>query len=137
MVLNSNKLLAQTCFADARVALSQHFRCVPQCIAFSNEQFYHGRLQPRRLPPLSERLAPALVDKFVPGGKKKGKINEGEAQALVDYLQEELEDGAKLAERGATVGIISLMGMEQVWANSLLSLVFAIPPDNNQTEKIM
>jgi superfamily I DNA and/or RNA helicase len=30
--------LAQTCFADARVALSQHFRCVPQCIAFSNEQ---------------------------------------------------------------------------------------------------
>ena len=121
MVLNSSKLLAQTCFADARVALSQHFRCVPQCIAFSNEQFYHGRLQPRRLPPLSERLAPALVDILVPGGKKKGKINEGEAQALVDYLRDELEDGAELAERGATVGIISLMGMEQVWANHLLS----------------
>ena len=105
--------LAQTCFADARVALTQHFRCVPQCIAFSNEQFYHGRLEPRRLPPQSERLEPALVDVFVRNGKKKGKVNEVEAAALVSYLKAELAEGSELASRGSTVGIISLMGVEQ------------------------
>ena len=30
--------LAQTCYSTARVALNEHFRCVPQCIALSNEQ---------------------------------------------------------------------------------------------------
>ena len=99
-------------------------------------QFYHNRLEPRRLPPQSERLRPAIVDVFVPHGKKRGKINTGEAQALIDYLVHELDDsgrdenedededkdkvggdherGGTLARRGATVGIISLMGREQV-----------------------
>ena len=107
--------LAQTCFADARVALSQHFRCVPRCIALSNELFYHGRLQPRRLPPQSERLLPAIVDVKVARGKKKGKANVREAAARVEYLAAELAEGSgALARRGATVGIISLMGKEQV-----------------------
>ena len=107
--------LAQTCFADARVALSQHFRCVPQCIALSNELFYHSRLQPRRLPPQSERLLPAIVDVKVARGKKKGKVNVREAEALIEYVVNELAEGSgALARRGATVGIISLMGKEQV-----------------------
>lgn len=105
--------LAQTCYADARVALSQHFRCVPGCIAFSNEQFYHGRLQPRRLPPQSERLEPCTIDVLVRNGKKTGKTNPIEAQALVDYLQTELSEGTELSWRGSTVGIVSLMGTEQ------------------------
>ena len=105
--------LAQTCFADARVSLSQHFRCVPACIAFSNEQFYHSRLQPRRLPPHSERLEPALIDVFVKNGKKQGKINAAEADAVVAYLKAELSEGAELSTRGSSVGIISLMGVEQ------------------------
>ena len=106
--------LAQTCYANARVALTQHFRCVPQCISYSNDEFYHGKLQPRRLPPQSERLSPALIDVFVKGGKKKGKINEVEAQALVDYLKDELSDSSKeLVQRRASIGIISLLGIEQ------------------------
>ena len=65
--------LAQTCFADARVALQQHFRCVPACIAFSNREFYHDRLVPRRLPPKSERLTPALIDVRVPNGRRRAR----------------------------------------------------------------
>ncbi|KAH8095962.1 hypothetical protein JL720_3299 [Aureococcus anophagefferens] len=95
--------LAQTCFADARCALSHHFRCVPQCIAFSNAQFYHDRLMPRRLPPRSQRLTPALVDVKVPGGKKKGKTNEAEAAAVVAYLAAQLAPGGELAKRGASL----------------------------------
>ncbi|KAH8062656.1 hypothetical protein JL722_3583 [Aureococcus anophagefferens] len=105
--------LAQTCFADARCALSHHFRCVPQCIAFSNAQFYHDRLLPRRLPPRSQRLTPALVDVKVPAGKKKGKTNEAEAAAVVAYLAAQLAPGGELATRGASVCVISLLGVEQ------------------------
>ena len=42
--------LASACYANSRVALTQHFRCVPSLIAFSNERFYHSTLQPRRWP---------------------------------------------------------------------------------------
>lgn len=105
--------LAQTCFADCRTSLLQHYRCVPACIALSNELFYHGRLQPRRLPLKSKRLEPALLDVYVQNGKKRGKVNVVEANALVTYLQNELRDGSELCKRNASVGIISLMGHEQ------------------------
>ncbi|KAJ1453668.1 hypothetical protein M885DRAFT_618863 [Pelagophyceae sp. CCMP2097] len=103
--------LAQTCYADARIALTQHFRCVPACISFSNAQFYNHRLEPRRLPPQSQRLDPALVDAPVKG-KKQGKVNPAEADALVDYLAKEVRTGA-IAQRGASVAVISLLGVEQ------------------------
>lgn len=114
--------LAQTCFGDARVSLSEHFRCVPSCISFSNEKFYHGRLLPRRLPPRSQRLDPPLLEVVVPGGKKeKNKINLPEAEALVQWLRENLRDDPAL--RDATVGIISLGGSEQ--ARKLRGLVLS------------
>ena len=104
--------LSNTCYANARVALSQHFRCVPSCIAFSNEKFYHGRLLPRRLPPRSERMEPALIDVRVPGGlKDKKKVNSVEALALVRYLAARLGEGGEYAS--ASVGVISLGGVEQ------------------------
>ena len=107
---------AKACYADATVTLTQHFRCVPKCIEFSNKQFYHDGLQPRRLPPQSERLTPALVDVFVKGGRKKGKTNVAEAEAIALYLRQELDDTSSpdsLSNRSATVGILSLMGIEQ------------------------
>lgn len=103
--------LANTCYANARVALKQHFRCVPACIAFSNARFYDGRLLPRRLPPRSQRLEPSLVDMRVQGATKKGKVNQAEALALVRYLAARLGEGGELA--AASVGVISLGGVEQ------------------------
>eukprot|EP00966_Prymnesium_polylepis_P292460 6754099-Prymnesium_polylepis.1 len=102
---------AQTCFADARVSLAAHFRCVPSVVAFSNEAFYHGRLQPRRLPPPSQRLDPPVLDILVPNGARRGKVNPAEAAALVEYLKRAIAEGGEL--RNATVGIISLAGIEQ------------------------
>ncbi|KAL3893504.1 MAG: hypothetical protein SGPRY_014186 [Prymnesium sp.] len=102
----------RTCFADTRISLYNHFRCVPSIIAFSNEFFYHSRLQPRRLPPRSLRLDPAVVDVVVRGGVKKGKVNLPEGKAIVDYLLARLGEGGELEH--ASVGIISLAGVEQV-----------------------
>ncbi|KAL1522710.1 hypothetical protein AB1Y20_017685 [Prymnesium parvum] len=117
--------LAQICFADTRVSLYNHFRCVPAIIAFSNENFYHSRLQPRRLPPRSQRLDPAVVDVLVPGGARRGKINMVEAKALVNYLAKGLAEGGEFQH--ASVGIISLGGVEQV--RLLRSLVLEVLSD--------
>ena len=103
--------LVQTCYGDARVSLTEHFRCVPACIAFSNERFYHDRLQPRRLPVRSQRREPALLDVHVPHGKKHNKVNAPEAEALVGWLRDNLAADRTL--RDATVGIVSLGGAEQ------------------------
>lgn len=85
---------------------------MPSIIAFSNELFYHSRLQPRRLPPRSQRLDPAVVDVLVPGGVRKGKVNIPEAKALVAYLCKGVKEGGEL--QNSTIGIISLVGIEQV-----------------------
>jgi len=103
--------LSQTCFGGARVYLSEHFRCVPTCIAFSNERFYNHKLLPRRLPPRSQRLEPPLLDVFVRNGKKDKKVNQPEAHALVAWLKDNLRSDPSL--RDASVGIISLGGAEQ------------------------
>jgi hypothetical protein len=73
--------LSQTCFGGARVYLSAHFRCVPTCIAFSNERFYNHKLLPRRLPPRSQRLEPPLLDVFVRNGKKGARASHARCRA--------------------------------------------------------
>lgn len=113
--------LAKTCYGDASIALSEHFRCVPACIAFSNEKFYHGNLLPRRLPPRSQRLEPPIASIFVPHAKKTNKVNVPEAETLVQWLKAELASDARLRE--ASVAVISLGGAEQT--RKLRQLVLA------------
>uniref|UniRef100_A0A7S3K4Q6 AAA+ ATPase domain-containing protein n=1 Tax=Aureoumbra lagunensis TaxID=44058 RepID=A0A7S3K4Q6_9STRA len=108
--------LASCCFADARVGLTQHFRCVPSCIAFSNAQFYLNSLEPRRLPSggMSAALQPSLVDIRIPNGKKVGKTNDNEARAVANYLKLQLDArNGILAKANASIAVISLLGIEQ------------------------
>jgi AAA domain len=109
--------LCAQAFPQGRVVLSEHFRCAEEIISFSNEQFYDGRLVPLRLPTKSERLTPSIVDVKV-DGTKVGKVNQVEANKIVEMIQdlvEENQDTAALdTSRPRTIGIISLMGEEQV-----------------------
>lgn len=91
--------------------MSEHFRCSPDIIDFSNQQFYDGRLAPLRLPTKSERLTPSLVDVRV-NGIKVGKTNEAEANKIVELVQEIMNlPGNKVKPR--SIGVISLIGDEQ------------------------
>jgi hypothetical protein len=106
--------LCAQAFPQGRVVLSEHFRCAEEIINFSNEQFYDGRLVPLRLPTKSERLTPSIVDVKV-DGTKVGKVNQAEANKIVEMIQEIVEESQDTATviSPRTIGIISLLGDEQ------------------------
>ncbi|UWX58144.1 AAA domain-containing protein [Chlorobaculum sp. MV4-Y] len=103
--------LAARVFAARQVTLREHFRCVPPIIAYSNRMFYEGKIQPLRIPKGSERIEPPLVDVHVENGVRgRDGCNREEASFIADEIAALLAD-----ERfaGRTIGVVSLLGMEQ------------------------
>lgn len=102
--------LAATVFAAHKVMLREHFRCVPPIIAYSN-RFYDGSIQPLRIPTASERLDPPLVDVYIKDGVRSAKeTNLLEARFIVQEIIDILAN-PKMA--GRTLGVVSLLGIEQ------------------------
>ena len=96
------------------LALSEHFRCVPDIIEFSNNLSYRGMMRPLRDP--STAVAPHVVEYVVSGAaatadRRKGDlINDGEARTAAALIAAMMEHPAY---RTATFGAISLVGEEQ------------------------
>jgi len=96
-----------------QVSLKEHFRCMPEIIQFSNNNFY----QSAPLIPLkqfgSDRLKP-VVTEYIEDGYRVGTsskvINEPEARRLVERLAECCSDPAY---QGKSFGIITLIGHQQ------------------------
>ena len=94
-------------FGDA-IRLVEHFRCVPEIIAFSNQLSYDGKIKPLR-EANSTNLKPACVAVRV-DGTREGKINKTEARRIVDTIKAMIEHPC-YADK--TIGIISMIGEEQ------------------------
>lgn len=101
--------IAMQMFPRSNLILREHFRCVEPIIQFST-QFYSGRLIPLRIPKASERFDPPLVDVFIEHGKRQGKINESEAQFIVDEIAVLVNDSIHSKR---DIAVISLIGTEQ------------------------
>ena len=102
--------LAKVVFARSGVVLKEHFRCVAPIIEYSKREFYGHELRPLRLPRLSERLDPPLVDVLIEDGHRNGGVNGAE----VDFIVEEI--GRVIADPrmdGRSIGVVSLLGEEQ------------------------
>ena len=67
--------LYKVVFARSGVMLKEHFRCVGPIIEFSKREFYNHELRPLRLPRISERLDPSLIDVVVEDGYRRGDLN--------------------------------------------------------------
>jgi len=100
-------------FPRGRVVLTEHFRCAPEIIGFSNVQFYDGGLIPLRLPTKKERIAPSILDVRVTGGAKVGKVNEIEADKIVQMIKEIMTESSERKSAPRSIGVISLIGDEQ------------------------
>lgn len=100
------------------IMLEEHFRCVPEIIAFSNHHVYEGKLRPLRHPHPRGVLKPALAPVFVEGGYQNtnNNVNEPEARAIVEKIAE-LVDDPNYQQRPdghlCTFGIISLLAEDQ------------------------
>ena len=104
--------LASRVFAAHQVMLREHFRCVPPIIAYSNRAFYNGAILPLRIPKSTERIDPPLVDVYLEGGlRDRRNCNHAEAEYIASEIAALLSD-SRFARR--TIGVVSLLGMEQV-----------------------
>lgn len=96
-----------------RIALREHFRCVPEIIRFSNDLCYRDSpLIPLRQPP-PKRIKP-LCSSFVKEGKCEGEgpriRNRAEAEVIVEQIVKLVDDEAY---EGKTMGVIALQGHAQ------------------------
>jgi len=103
--------LANAIFPGQRIMLTEHFRCVEPIIRFSM-QFYSEPLIPLRIPKLSEKLTPPLIDVYVKGGcrDERKKVNEVEAEAIVAEIKILVSDKKY---NGRSIGVVSLIGAQQ------------------------
>ncbi|SFL45485.1 Protein of unknown function [Lachnospiraceae bacterium KH1T2] len=99
--------IASTTFQP--LMLTEHFRCVPDIIGFSNMLSYDNKIKPLREAG-SSKLIPAVIDYKVPDGKRTGKVNRKEAECIVRLMKECI---SKSEYKGKTMGIISLLGDDQ------------------------
>ncbi|HLL53028.1 MAG TPA: DEAD/DEAH box helicase, partial [Myxococcaceae bacterium] len=89
------------------VCLTEHFRCVPEIIEFSNQLSYDGRIKPLRESGTS-KLEPLLTHRVE--GHASDKVNTTEAMAVATLLAAALE---REEYKDKTFGVISLVGEEQ------------------------
>jgi len=106
----SNSLydLAFQKFPDS-VMLTEHFRSLPEIIAFSSQLSYDRRIIPLRDQPPAPGWK-ALGAVRVEGGYRSGYVNEPEADAVVDLVAELCADPAY---DQMTFGVVSLLGTSQ------------------------
>jgi len=93
------------------IRLLEHFRCMPEIIAFSNAVSYNGAIKPLRDPTNSD-ITPAVVPYRVSGLRSGGKVNPEEARSIVALLQAAMEQPEY---RAKTFGVVSLLGEEQAF----------------------
>ncbi|NMO53440.1 hypothetical protein HH310_19900 [Actinoplanes sp. TBRC 11911] len=90
------------------VRLVEHFRCVPEIIGWSTDEFYEGRLRPLRQLQ-AQRLDPlnvVRVEHATTMGVGTNRYNEAEATKIVDEIRKMVDNPLY---RGKTIGVILLL----------------------------
>jgi very-short-patch-repair endonuclease len=107
--------LAQIAFGGV-IRLTEHFRCAPDIIAFSNNLSYKGEIKPLR-EASSIPLTPHMVHYRVRDGRERGdNVNEVEAEtiaALICAATEQPEFDKNDEGKPTSFGVVSLVGDKQ------------------------
>jgi very-short-patch-repair endonuclease len=100
-------------YGTRRIALCEHFRCMPEIIRFSNDLCYSDKpliplrqYGPNRLTPLQH----VLVRELYREGSDNRAINRPEAEAIVDKIVELCRDNRY---DGKSIGVVVLQGEAQ------------------------
>jgi len=101
--------LGRQAFGDA-ICLVEHFRCIPEIIAFSNKLSYNGRIRPLR-ESTSTIIKPPCIAYRV-DGVCQNQTNLKEVETIVNFIKAMCKHPAY--ER-KTIGVISLVGESQAY----------------------
>jgi len=94
---------------SAPVMLTEHFRSLPEIIAFSNTHAYDNRIVPLRDQPPRPGWVPLGLVRVL-DGYRRGDVNEPEAQQVVALVERLCADPDY---DGMTFGVIALLGTAQ------------------------
>lgn len=103
--------IAKRCFPGGLVRLTEHFRCVPDIIAFSNGLSYKNEIKPLRESNSAKVFPPVLAHRVVEGERMgAAKVNRREALEIASLVvgMTELPEYA-----GMELGVVSLLGDQQ------------------------
>lgn len=94
---------------NKKVTLSEHFRCLPEIIHYSNKEFYNMQINPLKVRGINETIEKPILVKYVPNAyvTKSGSqyYNDAEINRIVSLVGEILHDHQY---DNKTIGIISL-----------------------------
>jgi len=111
--------------------LTEHFRCLPEIIEFSNNLSYNGKIKPLR-DASRVSVKPAVIPYRVAGGYKSGEINRVEAEHIASLVCACIQNDEY---KRKTIGVISLVGQEQAYEIDKL-LQLKLDPSEYENRRI-
>ena len=123
--------LARQSFGGA-ICLTEHFRCVPEIIEFSNHLCYGGKIRPLR-DPSKASLKPHVIAHHVEGGRAAGEINKSEALAIASLIRATIDQPEY---KGKSFGVVSLVGDDQALEIERL-LLHHLPPAEYEARRVL
>lgn len=101
--------LIQTVCGNKKITLTEHFRCLPEIIHYSNKEFYNMEINPLKVRGINETIEKPIKEIYVPNAyvKKSGQqfYNEVEINRIIS-LVEEIANDSQYDDK--TIGIIAL-----------------------------
>jgi len=112
--------------------LTEHFRCLPEIIEFSNGLSYNNKIKPLR-DASQVKVTPALVPYRVPGAYMDSrKVNKVEAEHIASLICACIENEEY---EGKTIGVICMTGEQQAYEIDKL-LQLRLDPKEYESRKI-
>lgn len=118
--------LVQTVCGNKKITLTEHFRCLPEIIHYSNKEFYNMEINPLKVRGINETIKKPIEEIYVPDAYliKSGNqyYNDKEILKIVSLI----EDMANNKEYdNKTIGVISLMTGAKKHIQKLTELIMA------------
>ncbi|HZR09952.1 MAG TPA: AAA domain-containing protein, partial [Myxococcales bacterium] len=123
--------LARQSFGGA-ICLTEHFRCVPEIIEFSNHLCYGGKIRPLR-DPSKATLKPHVVALRVENGRAVNDTNKAEALTIASLIRAAIEQPEY---KNKTFGVVSLVGEDQALEIERL-LLHHLPPAEYEARRVL
>ena len=123
--------LARQSFGGA-ICLTEHFRCVPEIIEFSNHLCYGGRIRPLR-DPSKATLKPHIISHRVENGRAINETNKAEALAIASLIRAAIDQPEY---KSKSFGVVSLVGDDQALEIERL-LLHHLPPAEYESRRVL